>query len=468
MTDRLNRARALAENGDVDESWKLVEQELIENPDNVLALLLGSFIMEKAKRLPVAYMMAKRVTELSPEKSAGWLNLGRTADDMWLLEQSESAHKEAIKRAETNQLKASSMVNLAALYINTGRFTEAEHLCVEAIELDPASWKAKANYGFCLLARKEWGEGWKYYEYSLGSDSRKKNQYNDESQWDGTPGKTVVVYGEQGLGDEICFASMLPDALAISGKVILECDKRLVGLFKRSFPSARVYGTRNKEKLNWDESDRDIGASIPSGGLGALFRNETSQFPGKPYLKADPDRVMMWKGLWSSKDKPVIGVSWSGGLRHTAAKYRKIELEQLLPLFNAIDAHWVVLEYKDKQEEVGTFAKQYGVDIRVYPWATLTNDYDDTAGLVASLDAVVSMQQSVIHLAGGLGVPTWVFLPKTTQWRYGEDGNSMPWYQSVKLIRQKVLGEWSGPVNKAIKELHAYLRGIQRTAKKAA
>jgi ADP-heptose:LPS heptosyltransferase len=137
----------------------------------------------------------------------------------------------------------------------------------------------------------------------------------------------------------------------------------------------------------------------------------------------------MWKSLFASKGKPVIGVAWSGGTWANAGRHRQMPLAEWAPLFEAVDAHWVSLQYKSAAAEI------VGTPVVEYPYATLTKDYDDTAALVAACDLVICVQTSVGHLAGALGVPAWVLVPKQTQWRYGEDYTDTPWYRSVKLYR---------------------------------
>jgi tetratricopeptide (TPR) repeat protein len=452
----LKRADELSKLGELDAAWAMIEPHLENNPDDALALGIGSSVLRKAKKTTVAFHLARRAAELAPEKFAAWHNLARITDELWMVTESERAHRKAIKCAVNPKQKARALVSLAALYINCGEFKKAQPLCQQAVMADPELFIARANLGFCQLAARNWAEGWENYAYSLGTDVRKRTQYRDEPQWDGTPGLKVVIYGEQGLGDEISFASMFNDAIKDSDKVIIDCDKRLEGLFRRSFPKAKVYGTRTAKPGDepWAIEDRDFQASIAMGGLGGFYRNTAESFTGESYLTPDPDRVEMWKALFASKGKPVIGIAWTGGMRHTGAKFRRWSLEDLLPLFKSVDAHWVSLEYKDAAKEIAEFKEKHPeVDLVQYPYGTLTKDYDDTAALVACLDRVVCIQTAVAHLAGSLGKECWVFVAKTSQWRYGESGEDVPWYKSVRVFRQVSLGQWDWHIRDAAYKL---------------
>jgi ADP-heptose:LPS heptosyltransferase len=166
----------------------------------------------------------------------------------------------------------------------------------------------------------------------------------------------------------------------------------------------------------------------------------------------------MWRALFDRQRKPVIGIAWTGGVPWTGDRYRKWTLDDLLPVFRSVDAVWVSLQYKDAGKEIAAFrARHPDIDLRQYAYATLTQDYDDTAALVAECDLVFSMQTGVIHLAGALGKDCWCFVNSHPGWRYGASGDSMPWYRSVRLYRQD--GDvW--PLVKAAEDLRARFRRV--------
>jgi hypothetical protein len=239
---------------------------------------------------------------------------------------------------------------------------------------------------------------------------------------------------------------MVPDAIKHCKKVIVDCDLRLANLFSRSFPDAAVYGTRKakpKDGSKWRLEDRQFDASLAMGQIGEYFRTADKDFQRKPYLVPDPNRVLMWKSLWATKNKPIIGIAWSGGIPKTGAQFRRFELDEWAPLFKAIDAHYVSLQYKPAAPEIEAF-RAHGVDLVEYPYATLTSDYDDTAALVASLDCVVGVPTAVIHLAGALGVPTFALCARMKCWKYNS-GNP---FQPVTNIEWA--GSWKNTISAAV------------------
>lgn len=448
-----HRAASLLEAKNLDGAWSVVKGLLLENPNDPQALVLASVVERLSQNLPTSYHFAKAASRIIPDDAAPWINLGHTASEMWLVDEAEAAYRKALKcpNIDSGSLRRNTMLNVSALYIDNGRYVEARAIVEKWLNKNPKDTQVRANLGFCQLATRDWS-GWANYRSTLGSSWRPRIQYLDEPEWDGTPGKTVVIYGEQGLGDEISFASMLPDAIASCKRVILECEPRLKGLFQRTFPEITVYGTRMpapKKGAQWEKADWQFDASLAIGQLGEYYRTREEDFPGTPYLVPCPIRTQMWADMFARLGKPVIGIAWHGGVPKTNSRNRRLTLEELLPFFQKQDAHYVSLQYKDASKEIAEFRERHPeIDLVQYPFATLTSDYDDTAALVASLDYVVCMQTAVAHTAGALGVPVTVLVPVASQWRYGTAHDSIPWYKSLRIIRQRKSGQWRDEIRR--------------------
>lgn len=468
-SNELELAQDLAERGDWDNAYKIVRKNLKDNPDDILWMMVLSYIMLGTDKPEIAYQIAKRVTQLAPKQGGGWMNLGMACKDMWLDDKAIRHFKRGLKVSDNDDQRNMLLVNISASLVDTGRFKEAEKYTKQALEIKPDSEKAIANLGFCQLAQRNWAEGWKNYRACIGHDWRPVHQYQDEPLWDGKGRGTIVIYGEQGLGDQISFASMLPDMKAWcdenDSKLILDINPRLGNLLRRSFPDIKIYGTQGKRQLRWDAEDQSVDFSLPIGQLGEYFRCAAEDFSGGPYLYPDPDRVLQWRSLFRSKDKPVIGLAWSGGIPKTGAKFRRVDLERLLPVMKSVDAHWVSLQYRDASKEIEDFKLRHpDIDIVQYNHGTLSNDYDDTVAMVAAMDHVVAMHTTIIHVAGGLGVPCWTFVPCNSQWRYGQDVDDFVWANSVTLKRQTKRGEWSDVIDSTAGELSALFPGVRKGA----
>ena len=449
-------AADLAERGKYEAAWKVVGKLLMDDPMNPRALVTGSYVMRAMGGYQQAFHFARAATQIIPNDAAAWTNYGHAQSIMYLVKDAEKSYMRGLELSKTDFDRKVLWVNLSALYIDSGRFTDAMAYIRKVLEVDPNHKDAKANLGFCQLATRNWAEGWKGYRNTIGTDWRPMTQYNQEPEWDGTPGKVVALYGDQGLGDEVSFASMLPDAIKACKKVIVDCDQRLEGLFRRSFPKAKIYGTRTSKDGQWAKEDWNIDASLPLGQIGEYYRTDASHFPGDAYLVPCPNRLAMWRALFKGKKKPVIGIAWTGGSPKTNSRNRRIALEDLLPIFRRVPGHYVSLQYKDAQKEIDAFkARHKWVDLEQYSYGTLTNDYDDTAAMIAACDFVVCIQTAVAHTAGALGVPVYVLVPTATQWRYGESTETIPWYKSLRVVRQSTDGEWKDDIDRLSRRLQA-------------
>jgi tetratricopeptide (TPR) repeat protein len=448
--ETVTRAQGHYLKGDIAQAGAIAELYLREHPDDAQALSILSACYKQGDRSAVAYVLAKRAVELRNDRPETWVCLGFAAQAMWRMDEALECYKKASRLALNDRQKALYFNNTASVYLDLGQFAKAEEFVDKSLALEPDDKSACHNKGLCLLARREWSTAWDWYSASIGSSQRTEFRYGNEPRWDGKPFTgTLVVFGEQGLGDEVCAASVVDEIIAaqesVGGRVILDVDYRLKNLFARSFPKATVHGTRWEKKLDWPESDRNIGASIACFEVLKYYRTKAEHFTGEPYLTPCPTRLKQWKALHGGK--PTIGIAWTGGTWRNAGTFRQLPLDQWKPLFDAMDANWVSLQYKPAGDLSATPVKEY-------PWATLTKDYDDTAALVASCDLVIAMQTSVNHLAGALGVPNWIILPKTSQWRYGEDHKDLPWYKGAKLYRQ----DTTWPMQTIADDLKAFFR----------
>lgn len=335
--------------------------------------------------------------------------------------------------------------NIATLYINEGRPRLAKEALDKALTLSPDHPQAQWNRSLANLELGDYEEGWKQYDAGFPAGVRGERNYtggNKMPTWDGTPGKTIIVYGEQGIGDEIMFASCLPDLINCSKKVVFDCHKKLHSLFAATWPEMDIYPTREDEQLTWvlnaDKSPRyDFDCRIAIGSLPYFFRPTLLSFPGTPYIKPPVAKeAEMTLKLAKLGPRPKIGISWIGGHKRTRVEVRSMHLEDMLPILKQ-DADFISLQYTDQALEISQFEDKHGIKIHQFPEATSQN-YADTAALVANLDLVITVCTSVVHLAGSMGVPTWVLTPSRPAWRYRLDLDYMPWYgKTILLFRQE-------------------------------
>lgn len=440
IPQELMRAEDLRAAGELDEAMRICVAYMNDHYDHVPSLVLAAHIMIDAGRLGLAQPLLKLATQLCPQESIVWNNLGICYQEGSNLEEGEQMFIKALNREPNNAL---ALNNLAQLYINMGQPLKAINCADKAMRIDPDMPEAPYNRGQAMLMLGSWKEGWEGYEYSIGQHKgRQERIYGTIPRWTGVNDCTLIAFGEQGLGDEISFASCIPDLMK-KNRVIIECDKRLVGLFQRSF-DVPVYGTRYQKGITWPNLHK-VDASVAFGSLPRFYRNAGEDFPGTPYLVADPQRRLMWRALLDSMGrKPKVGIAWTGGIKNTGRARRSIDLRDMLPILRQ-DATFISLQYQDVPE-VAALKLDTGIEVHHWPHAMQTGDYDDTAALVAELDLVITVQQTAVHIAGALGIPCWCMVPRTPLWRYRLSGQDFPWAKSVKLYRQKT-SDWTDVIN---------------------
>lgn len=436
MNEKLLEAKELAEI-EPDVSIRLCNEVLNEDFNNTLALFIQGYIFLQAEKYGLAYHIFKRCAELEPDKSEIYSNMGLSCQYQYA--NRDEALRCFFKALELDPNNSKAMANIGMCYMEIGEPKKAIDWCNKALKLDPESKSAHSNRGCAYLMDRQWEKGWKDFNWAMGGKWRKRREYGTPD-WNGSPG-TVVVYGEQGLGDEILFASCIPDLQKTNG-VIIDCDERLVGLFKRSF-NCPVYGTRYKNETPiMDNPVHDYQISI--GQLPMIYRNKHKDFPGTAYLKADPERKLQWRALLDTFPGKKIGLAWTGGLTNTNSTGRSFDLSTLEPILS-LPHTFISLEYNEPNQ---LQLEKYGV----HHWGRAVNkgvDYDDTMALISELDLVISVTTTVVHGAGALGIPCYCLVPCYPSFRFHLSGD-IPWHRSVSLFRQRK-GEGWEPVVQQIK-----------------
>jgi tetratricopeptide (TPR) repeat protein len=350
-------------------------------------------------------------------------------------------HYEEALRLRPGDAEAHDM--RGATYQQLGRLEDALADYERALAAAPDNATARFHLGMANLLLGNFERGWPGYELrKLSEDSARPPAR--APIWDGAPLRgTLLVRREQGLGDEIMFASLYGEVLAKVEACVIECEPRLRSLFARSFPAATFYpalpGGATSHRLAAHPIDREIDA----GSLPGLFRRNASMFPRHAgYLKADSARTEKWRRrLEDLGPGRKIGLSWTGGVRKTGRGLRSLTLDRFLPLLSLPDTQFISLQYTPEAEkQVEQFSKAHRISL--HHWPEAIDDYEETAALVSAVDLVVSVCTSVVHLCGALNRPAWVLAPFSPEWRYGFRGASMPWYPSVRIFRQERFGDW--------------------------
>ena len=338
---------------------------------------------------------------------------------------------------------ANIQINLGGLMMTLGRLGEARRHYLRALEFDPANLAVRSNLATLDLAEGRYSAAswdafrarWKHESFSKHCVLPGLRYLDDEV----LPRERVLVHLEQGLGDEICFAGCVDELRAHAAAVAMTCEPRLRTLFTTALPAVTVIAREG----DWEARARAFApqSQVYAGDLPYWLRRGSGSFPVRgAYLRADAARAAHWRARLRALGGGLkIGISWRGGLQHTGRHSRSIPLWDWAPLLGLPGVQWIDLQYGEHRAELRA-AQNAGVPITRFDEAIA--DYDETAALVSELDLVISVATAVVDLAGALGKPCWVLVPRLAMWKFGVDGPSTPWYPSLRLFRKSGDETW--------------------------
>lgn len=373
------------------------------------------------------------------------------------------------------QLHAGATGNLGATWINHGEPERALKLLRTAMEMFPDEehydtagfWSTKWNLGLALLEAGEYAEGWECYHVAgVGKGDRMNRHYEvdlaaETPWWDGEKVGTLCINGEQGLGDEIMFATAFKEAALKCDHLIIDCTRRLVELFTRSFPDAEVFCSDlwdAEKRQRWCQHHH-VDAKALMGDVAARYRQSSEEFEGAKrdgrdvYLVASEAHKSRIRRdfLRFLPDRPMVLINWAGGVPSTNEADRTMDLDLWGP----------ILEYRDQVNFVSAAYKQpspgQALQYRVHHWSEITTDFDAMVALHDLADITISVQGTTVHTAGALGRECWALLPYRLRWCYMPKAKTMPWYSSVDCTHQAKHGDWAAVVVKTADRLGKWL-----------
>ena len=407
--------------GHVDTAVECFRAYLAGHPDDAAAQNDLGVALQRLRRYREALDCFETVTRLAPADADAWYNAG-------------------------------------VVHHLLGDLARAESCYRRAIGANPSDPEAHRGHSMLRLLRGDFSaDAWSSFRYRRHCAGFEPTHTRCTAPlWTGEPieGKTVLVHGEQGLGDEILFASCYPDIIARAGHCVIETEPRLESLFRRSFSGATVLGRNREHELA--ARYPSVAYHVPCGDLPLHYRTAPADFDGRgPYLRADADAVARWRASLARLGPGLkVGVSWRGGTPKNNQAGRSTSLEQWAGLFRARDARFVSLQYGDCAGDLAYARDTLGTELHHWPEAIA--DYDETAALVSALDLVVTVTTSVAHLSGALGQKVWILVNSAPRWCYLASGSTMPWYPSARLFRQQRPAAWNDVMDQVVGALGAF------------
>lgn len=316
-----------------------------------------------------------------------------------------------------------------------------------AVELKPDFAHAHWNLSLALLLDGRFEEGWSEYDrrLSLAELGKDRHRYSGPA-WDGSSpkGKTLLLYAEQGLGDALQFARYASLVARRGARVIIHAPNSLCRLL------ATVPGVA--EVLSVAEAPPRYDAHLALMSVPRVLGTTLDTIPAEvPYIQASPERRAPARNALAARAEALkVGLAWAGSRAHSNDRNRSCRLSALEPLFDVAGVAWFSLQQGDAAAQASGESTAAAM-VPLAANATL----DDTAALIAELDLVISVDTSIVHLAGALGRPCWVLLPFAPDWRWLLGRDDSPWYPTLKLFRQPAPRDWASAVARVAAELRS-------------
>jgi tetratricopeptide (TPR) repeat protein len=389
-----------------------------------------AFVLRKQKKPVDALAHYLRALEVRPDAANAHIDAGLTLVELQRLEEAEHHFRHA---TELQPNSPDAFNNLGILLADLQRLDEAEAALERAVQLRPEDANTHRNFAMVLLAAAKLERGWHEYEWRWKCGPGTPDL---PPRWDGSPleGRTILVSAEQGFGDTLHFARYLPLVKNAGGKVVFVCPPPLIPILKSS-------------SLQIDQIVPQAGpmpkADVSAGlmSLAGLLPMPDDKVPADiPYLFADPALVESWRLRLRHVGGFRVGIAWQGSPGYGGDRYRSIPLKHFAALTRFEDVQLISLQKGHGVEQLAR-AEMLPVDLGRQIDET-AGAFLDSAAVMRNLDLVVTLDSSIAHLAGALGVETWIALSTCSDWRWFRGREDSPWYPTVRLFRQRTRGDW--------------------------
>jgi tetratricopeptide (TPR) repeat protein len=449
----LNLAHALRRTGDATEAAARYRQAIELQPNFHSAHNnLGNLLRENGQ-LDDAISSFQRAIELKPDYLEAFNNLGSALLESGKPDQAIANYQHALSlRADLPELHN----NLGKAFRAKGDVPGSIAAHERVLSMRPDDADAHWNRSLMLLLSGQLEQGWDEYEWRWRVPEFKSPRRNfSQPLWSGQPlrGRRILLHAEQGFGDTIQFCRYAPLVASLGGRVILEAPPELHPLL-HTLPGIEQFVIAGQSLPDFD-------LHCPLLSLPRAFRTTLQTIPDAiPHLRPAADQITRWKArLEFPKDRLRIGLAWAGSAANPNDRNRSLSLETLAPLADASDVAFYNLQ-------TGPAAEAGRRGRRPFSFANdplAFDDFADTAGLVANLDLILTVDTALAHLAGAMAAPVWLLLPFAPDWRWLLDREDTPWYPTMRLLRQPRLGDWGSIIRHARSELENVLARLTKS-----
>ncbi len=454
-----NRGLALQELKQLDAAVASFDQAIALKPDYAEAYYNRGIALEELQQFDAAVVSYDKAIALKPDYAEAYSNRGNALKKLKQLDAAIASYDQAIALkpdyAEAHYNRGIALEQLWQLDAAVASYGQA-------IALKPDYAEAYWNRSLVLLLLGHFDRGWEDYEWRwknkrldlIGRNFRQPLWLGKES----IAGKTILLHGEQGFGDTIQFCRYARLVADLGASVILEIHESLVSLLA-SLEGVTQLVTRGNNLPAFDYQ-------CPLMSLPLALKTTLSTIPANiPYLQANAEKSRFWQEKLGDKNRPRVGLVWSGGFRRNQPEawsvnsWRNIPLAKLAALKNPDIEFYSLQKGQPAESELAELIKNNWDGPHIVDYTSLLNDFSDTAALIENLDLVISVDTSTAHLAGALGKPVWILNRFETDWRWLLERTDSPWYPTAKLYRQQKAGDWDAVVQRVKADLMSFHTG---------
>jgi tetratricopeptide (TPR) repeat protein len=439
-----NLGATLVRQGKLADATEWYRQALRINADFADAHSGLGHALERQDRPEEAAQCYRQALRLNPSSAEAPLGLGCALERLDQLDEAIACYRQAL---ELNPRLAEAHNNLATALQRQEKFDEALASFDQAVRLRPGYPAACWNRALLWLLQGNFERGWPEYEWRWSQPGVVRRSFR-QPLWDGSPlgGRSILLYAEQGLGDTLQFIRFVSLVKQRGGKVVVECQPPLLRL---------LAGFSEIDQLVAAGSPLppfDVQAPLCSLGriLGISLKNILAPVP---YLKADAKLAERWRHELEPMEGFKIGIAWQGNPANPEHRQRSIPLACFEPLARVKGVQLISLQKGPGTEQLQTVVGRFPVLDLGGRLDEASGAFMDTAAVMQNLDLVISSDTAIGHLAGALGVPTWLALTKVPDWRWLLGRPDSPWYPKMRLFRQKRVGDWQGVFEEMAGEL---------------
>ncbi|SMF20577.1 tetratricopeptide repeat protein [Desulfovibrio gilichinskyi] len=410
-----------------EEAHNFYAMALLYSPDDPVILTNMGVLLRAQGKIRAAEECYRRALAIDPDSPGCWTNLGNVLRRLGKLKDAAYCHRKAFK-LDKNFIDA--YYNFGLTLQDLGKLDEAIKVYDFCLKAKPGDVRISWDRSLALLSKGDLLQGFEAYEYRWYRNDSIRRDFK-QPLWDGSPlnGRRILLYSEQGLGDTLQFCRYVAEVANAGGKVILECQKELVSLLS-GLEGLAVIVSAGKELPEFD-------VQAPLLSLPRIMKHDLGSLPSKcPYLTPPSESGFSVHVPPGTNLK--VGIVWAGRATHKNDHNRSVEIENFF-IFSRVPG---VMLYSLQKGEQAVQREKSACGFLLRELASGCDDFGDTAKVLSQLDLVITVDTSVAHLAGALGIPVWVAIPYNSDWRWMRERTDSPWYPSMTLFRQECPGDW--------------------------